>query len=131
MKYPFSQHEADHLKAASERPYADVNLDNLNDLSAADMFIHADTLRAQAQVARDAGFPHLAENLLRAAELTAVPNEEVLKIYDALRPERSSAEDLLRIAQWLETQYHAVENARFIREAAEVYRVRGLLRRES
>ena len=130
MKYPFSQHESDHLKAASERPYADVNLDNLNDLSAADMFIHADTLRAQAQVARDAGFPHLAENLLRAAELTAVPNEEVLKIYDALRPERSSAEDLLRIAQWLETQYHAVENARLIREAAEVYRVRGLLRRE-
>lgn len=131
MKYPFSQHDSEQLKAASERPYTELKLDNLDDLTANDMFIHADTLRAQAQVAREAGYPHLAENLLRAAELTAVPNEDVLKIYDALRPERSSAEDLLRIAQWLETQYHAVENARFIREAAEVYRARGLLRREA
>lgn len=130
MKYPFSQNEADKLKAASERPYAEVTLENVEQLTATDMFIHAETLRAQAEVARSAGYPHLAANLLRAAELTTVPNEDVLKIYDALRPERSSAEDLLRIAAWLETQYQAVENARFIREAAEVYQSRGLLRRD-
>lgn len=131
MKYPFSQHETDHLKAASERPYADLTLENLESLSADDMFIHAETLRAQAQVARQAGYPQLASNLLRAAELTAVPNEEVLKIYDTLRPERASYDSLLRLAEWLETQYNASENARFIREAAEVYQSRGLLKRET
>ncbi|MBX3064227.1 MAG: glycerol dehydrogenase, partial [Anaerolineae bacterium] len=72
----------------------------------------------------------LASNLLRAAELTVVPNEEVLKIYDTLRPERASLDELLSLADYLETQYQAVENARFIREAADVYRKRGLLRRE-
>ncbi|MBX3066395.1 MAG: hypothetical protein KF726_25675 [Anaerolineae bacterium] len=130
MKYPFGQHETDKLKAASERPFEQITLDQLNDLSAADMVIHAETLRAQAQIARAAGYPQLASNLLRAAELTVVPNEEVLKIYDTLRPERASLEELLQLADYLEAQYQAVENARFIREAADVYRKRGLLRRE-
>jgi propanediol dehydratase small subunit len=131
MKYPFAQHAAEQLKAASARPYADVTLDALGDLTAPDMVIHAQTLRAQAEVARAAGYAQVAANLTRAAELTQVPNEDILKIYDMLRPERSSYDGLLRLADWLEAQYQAVENARLIREAAEVYRARGLLRREA
>lgn len=131
MKYPFAQHSAAELKAASDRPYQDLTLDALGDLSADDMFIHAQTLRAQADVARAAGYPQVAANLTRAAELTAVPNEDILKIYDMLRPERASYEAVMRLAEWLETQYQATENARLIREAAEVYRSRGLLRREA
>jgi propanediol dehydratase small subunit len=131
MKYPFAQHAAEQLKAASARLYADVTLDALGDLTAPDMVIHAQTLRAQAEVARAAGYAQVAANLTRAAELTQVPNEDILKIYDMLRPERSSYDGLLRLADWLEAQYQAVENARLIREAAEVYRARGLLRREA
>ncbi|MCE2472900.1 MAG: propanediol dehydratase small subunit PduE, partial [Anaerolineae bacterium] len=94
-----------------------------------DLRTHADTLRRQAEIAREGGFPQLAANLLRAAELTCVPNEEMLKIYESLRPERASYAELTRLADYLETSYGARENAAFIREAAEVYRERGLLRR--
>ena len=68
----------------------------------------------------------MAANLLRAAELTDVPNDELLKIYEMLRPERASFDELTRLADYLETTYGARENAAFIREAADVYRERGL-----
>lgn len=131
MKYPFGQHETDHLKAASGRPLNDLTLDQLDELSVEDISIHADTLRAQAEVARQAGYPQLASNLLRAAELTVVPKDELLQIYTLLRPGRASYDRLMRLADLLEKQYQAVENARFVREAAEAYQQRGLLQRES
>ena len=58
-----------------------------------------------------------------------MPNEELLRIYDVLRPERASYEELQRLADYLEDRYDAGENAAFIREAADVYRDRNLLRR--
>jgi propanediol dehydratase small subunit len=131
MNYPFGQHETDQLKAASGRPFDDLTLDHLDELTVDDISIHADTLRAQAAVARTAGFPQLAANLLRAAELTVVPRDELLQIYTLLRPGRASYDRLLRLADWLEAQYQAVENARFVREAADAYRQRGLLQREA
>jgi propanediol dehydratase small subunit len=130
MKYPFGEHEREHLKAASGRAFNDLTLEQLDELSADDISIHADTLRAQAEVARRAGYTQLAGNLLRAAELTTVPKDELLKIYNLLRPDRASYEELMRLAEWFESEHHAVENARFVREAAAVYRQRGLLRRE-
>jgi propanediol dehydratase small subunit len=93
-----------------------------------DLSIHADTLRKQSAIAREAGHPQLAANLLRAAELTAVPNDELLKMYDLLRPQRATYEPLQALAERLETLYNAVECARFVREAADVYRDRNLLR---
>lgn len=131
-RYPLAEHEAERLQAASGRAFSDVTVQGMLDgtLTADDLRIHAETLRAQAQVARDAGHPQLASNLLRAAELTAVPNEELLKMYDLLRPGRASYETLMKLAQLLETTYAAPETASFVREAAETYKVRGLLRRE-
>jgi len=131
MTYPLMDNEADRLRAFSERPLSEITLDAVSDgsLSSADLRIHAETLRAQAEIARQAGYEQLAANLLRAAELTVVPNEELLKMYDLLRPSRASWEQLMLLAERLETTYQAVENARFVREAAEVYKTRGLLRR--
>ena len=37
-------------------------------------------------IAQQHGNPQLADNLRRAAELTELPDEEVLAIYEALRP---------------------------------------------
>ncbi len=37
-------------------------------------------------------------NFERAAELTAVPDDRILEIYNALRPYRSTKEELLAIA---------------------------------
>jgi propanediol dehydratase small subunit len=59
-----------------------------------------------------------------------VPNNEILKIYDLLRPSRASYQQLTDLADLLEKTYHALETAKFLREAAEVYRDRGLLHRD-
>jgi propanediol dehydratase small subunit len=79
-------------------------------------------------VARAAGYEQLAGNLARAAELTAVPNGEILAMYSYLRPGRATQAQLLAMAEALEHQYHAPECARLVREAAAVYARRGLLK---
>src|SRR4051794_33272841 len=52
------------------------------------------TLRLQADVAAAAGRSQLADNLRRAAELATLPDDTILEIYTALRPRRSSADEL-------------------------------------
>ena len=121
--------QADDLRAVSGRPLSGVTLDALEELSIADVQISPATLRAQAEIARQAGFRQLAVNLTRAAELTAVPNAELLRMYELLRPQRASHAELLALADTLEQRYEAVENALMVREAAEVYQARGLLKR--
>jgi propanediol dehydratase small subunit len=91
--------------------------------------ISASTLQHQAATAREAGFTQLGETLRRAAELTAVPNEELLKMYELLRPGRSTEEELLAMAERLEREFAAPETAAFVREAAAVYAERGLFRK--
>ncbi len=129
--YPLRETAADALRAYSGRPLAEITPAALaaGALSGADLRAPAATLRQQAAIARANGYPQLAANLLRAAELAAVPNEELLRIYEMLRPERASYAELLRLADYLEETYAAPENAAFIKEAAQVYRERNLLRR--
>lgn len=131
LQYPLMEHEAENLRAFSGRPLHEVTFEAAvnGDLSADDLRIHADTLRLQAEVAEQAGYTQLAANLRRAAELTVVPNEEVLQIYELLRPGRASWDQLMELADRLLATYQAHENARLVREAAETYRTRGLLRR--
>lgn len=50
-----------------------------------------------------------------------IPDARVLEMYNALRPNRSSREELLAIANELDTKYNAKITAAFVREAAEVY----------
>lgn len=130
-EYPLRENAAESLRAQSGRRLSEITAEALaaGELGGDDLRAHADTLRQQAEIARAGGYPQLAANLLRAAELTDVPNEEMLKIYETLRPERASYDELTRLADYLETTYAARENAAFIREAADVYRQRGLLRR--
>jgi len=130
-KYPLRHNPEADLKAFSGRPLSEITSDAIADgsLSADDLRTHASALRQQAEIARDAGYTSLASNLLRASELTLVPNVEVLKIYEMLRPDRSSRDELIKLADYLEKTYEASENATFIREAAEVYRERKILRR--
>lgn len=126
-KYPLMEN-AD-LEAASGHKLDTVTLENLDALEPGDIQVQAETLHAQAAIAREAGFTQLAANLTRAAELTAVPNEELLQMYDLLRPGRASDATLQVLAERLETHYQATETAAMVREAAAAYRARGLLRR--
>ena len=130
-EYPLRDTAADDLRAFSGRKLRDISAEAIADgeLEGDDLRTHADTLRAQADIAADGGFPQLGQNLRRAAELTRVPNEELLKIYEMLRPERATYAELQRLADYLESTFDAPENAGFIREAANVYRERDLLRR--
>jgi propanediol dehydratase small subunit len=131
--YPLMAHAGENLRAASGRPLAEITLEAAatGQLSAADLQIKAETLQAQAAIARQAGFEQLAANLSRAAELTVVPNQELLKMYDLLRPRRASLAELIALAERLEKEYHAPENGRLVRQAAAVYQARGLLKRGS
>jgi len=129
LNYPLSESAGDSLRAASDRRLADITSDAAfaGELSMSDFQISAETLRVQAEVARQAGYVQQAANLIRAAELTAVPNDEVLKMYNILRPGRATYAQLKSLADALENQYNALECAQLVREAMEVYRARGLL----
>lgn len=129
-QYPLMDHPAD-IRAASGRPLADITLEAAQQelLSPADLQITAETLQAQAEIARRAGYPQLADNLTRAAELTAVPNEELLRMYELLRPRRATWQELMGLAEKLERDYQAPANAQLVREAAAVYQARNLLKR--
>lgn len=131
VAYPLIEHTADKLHAASGRSINEITLDAAvaGELSPADLQVNAETLRAQATVAREAGFVQLAENLERAAELTAVPNDELLHIYALLRPGRATYNELQQLAERFALTYAAPRNAAWVREAAEVYLRRGLLKR--
>jgi propanediol dehydratase small subunit len=52
----------------------------------------------------------------------------ILEIYTALRPHRSSADELESWADRLERDFHAPLTASFVREAGAVYSGRHLLR---
>ena len=86
------------------------------------------TLRLQAEVAAADGRTQLAENLERAAELAAVPDDVLLEIYTALRPRRATAGELEEWASRLDG-LDAARTAAFVREAAAAYAERGLLAR--
>jgi propanediol dehydratase small subunit len=108
---------------------SEVTLDTLRagDVDIEDVRIHPETLENQAKVAESHANPQLAANFRRAAELALLPDSLVLGIYEALRPRRSSLEDLDSVAADLEAR-GAVLNAALVREAAAVYLERGLLR---
>jgi propanediol dehydratase small subunit len=115
---------------ASGRDPDEVTLDAVRDgeVDIADVRIHPATLEHQAQVAADHANPQLAENFRRAAELAVLPDAEVMALYEALRPGRSTMAELLGAADRLAAA-GADRNAALFREAAAVYERRGLLHR--
>jgi propanediol dehydratase small subunit len=96
-------------------------------LQLSDLRMDPATLAHQAAVAEEGGNPQLAENFLRAAELAVIDDEEVMNLYEALRPHRSTAEQLDALRASLETR-GASRCAELVRQAAVVYARRGLLR---
>lgn len=97
------------------------------DLTLDDIRISQETLLVQAEAAEATGSAQLGTNLRRAAELTALSTDDMLAAYEALRPGRSSFEELEELAQRLVAQ-EAHTCAELVREAAAAYRRRGLLR---
>jgi propanediol dehydratase small subunit len=57
-----------------------------------------------------------------------VPDDVILEIYTALRPHRSTDEELAAWAERLADEYGATQTAAFVSDARAVYAERGLLR---
>ncbi len=87
------------IRALSGKPVERLTVEAVRagEVGVADLRIHPDTLERQAVVAEAHGNPQLAENLRRAAELTGLPDDEVLAV-EALRPGRSSPAQLSELA---------------------------------
>ena len=130
LRYPLTDHAAGRLRARSGRPLATINQEAAvsGELELDDLQISAETLRTQAEIAQQAGYVQLAANLIRAAELTMVPNDEILQMYETLRPKRASYVELLALADRLEHVHNAPQNAALVREAADAYQARNLVR---
>jgi propanediol dehydratase small subunit len=121
------------LRSASGRTAGEIRPAALaaGELSMGDLQIDAATLRAQADIAQAAGYPQLADNLRRAAELTAVPNDALLRMYERLRPGRATHAELLALAHTLEGEHAAPLTAALVREAAANYQRLGLCAQDS
>lgn len=109
---------------------SEITLENirLGKISPEDLTIRRDTLLQQARTADAEGYPQLARKFRRAAELTSLPNDVLLAAYEKLRPYRASFFELLSLAQEIAARYDAPETGSYIREAAEAYRDKGLLK---
>jgi propanediol dehydratase small subunit len=115
------------VRALSGRPVGELTLEAVRrgEVGLPDLRIHPESLEHQAAVADAHGNPQLAENLRRAAELTALGDDEVLAIYEALRPGRSTAAQLTELATSLDRR-GLPRCAALLSEAAAVYTRRGL-----
>ena len=129
--YPLSQNRPDLVRSATGLALNEITLEKAasGKLTFDDVRIRPETLEYQAQIAESAGRPHLARNLRRAAEMTRIPDARVLEIYNALRPYRSTKQELLDIASELENKYRAKVCAAFVREAAQVYEKRNRIKK--
>ena len=128
--YPLGSRRPDLVRTPTNKTLDDITLENVMNgkITIEDLNITADTLELQAQEAEDAGRSSIARNFRRAAELTTIPDDRILQIYNSLRPFRSTKAELLQIADELENKYGALINAALVREAAEVYEKRKKLR---
>lgn len=107
----------------------DITVANAVDgkLGLGDLRMSPAALAHQAAVAKEGGNPQLAENFLRAAELATIDDEQVMALYEALRPYRSTAAELEALRTSL-VAAGATRCAALVEQAAAVYARRGLLR---
>lgn len=129
MRYPFAEHEKENITSKTGLKFENITLDEVlkNHIGPDDIKISKEILKAQGQVAMEAGNAPMEKNFERAAELADVPDDVILKMYDKLRPNRSTKLELVLMAQELLEKYNAKNCARLVMEAAEVYEKRGIL----
>ena len=126
--YPLGQKRPDAVSTPSGVPLDDVTVEAMREgrLAWEDLRATPETLRRQAAVAEAVGRTALADNLRPRRRAGAIPSDTILEIYTALRPHRSSEDELEAWAARLD-EAGAPLSAAFVREAIEVYARRGLL----
>lgn len=127
--YPLGSQRPELLRTPTGKGLDEITMDSVlsGRVEPADLRIAPETLRLQAEIAEGVGRRQLGENFRRAAEMTALPDERVLAMYNALRPHASTKQQLLDIAAELEDEHAAQLCGALVREAADVYERRGYL----
>ena len=117
------------MNTPTGKPVSAVTMEAVRsgEIQGEDLRISREMLLNQAQVAQSAGKRQMAENLKRAAELTGVPDDQVIRMYDMLRPNRATKQQLVELADTLENTYQAALCAKLVREATAIYEKRGIL----
>lgn len=128
-RYPLGQNEADTITSKTGKRLSQITLEEVKrgNVTSEDIKISSEMLRRQGQVASEADNPQMEANFERAAELVNVPDDVILKMYDKLRPNRSTKTELVLMAKELLEKYKAPHCAKLVLEAAEIYEKRGIL----
>ena len=95
--YPLATKRPELVKTPTNRKLEEITLNNVlnGDIKSTDVRISPETLELQAKVAEGVNRDAFAKNLRRASELTVISDERILEIYNALRPNRSTKQELL------------------------------------
>jgi propanediol dehydratase small subunit len=125
--YPLAESGPGEARTSSGRLVEDITLAAVTrgEVTPEDIRVSPEVLRQQADFAQEGGNPQLADNLRRGAELVAFSDEELLELYESLRPGRASALELDELADRLEAR-DASLCAALVREARNAYVRRGL-----
>ena len=129
--YPLAEMHPEKVATSTGKMLDEITMEAVvrGDVTMYDLRITENALLQQAKIARAAGRPALAGNFERAAEMTALPQGEVMRIYELLRPGRAgSKQALLDAAEALRRDHGAEKLSAFLEEAAAVYDARGLFR---
>ncbi|MDX6629788.1 MAG: propanediol dehydratase small subunit [Gaiellales bacterium] len=125
--YPLAENDDGEVRTSSGVRVTEITLAAVvnGEIGPEDIRVSPDVLRQQADFAQEGGNPQLADNLRRGAELVAFSDEDLLELYESLRPGRSSALELEQLAERLEA-HGAGLCAALVREARGAYVRRGL-----
>ena len=130
--YPIAETQPDEVIGNRGKALSSLTMEAVlsGDISMEDLRITPRALEQQAQISESVGRSTLARNFERAAEMTRLSQEEIMAIYELLRPGRAASKDsLLDVAQRLRDEQDAPLLADFIEEAARFYEKRGLFRK--
>lgn len=128
-KYPLGQNEAGTITSKTGKQLSQITLEEVKrgNVTAEDIKISSEMLKRQGQVAAAADNPQMEANFERASELVNVPDDVILNMYNKLRPNRSTKNELVLMAKELLEKYQAPHCAKLVLEAAEIYEKRGIL----
>ena len=130
--YPLAEKRPELVTGARGRRLDEITLDAVlsDHVTLEDLRITRDALLQQGEISAASGRPTLGENFARAADLIAVPQDTIMRVYELLRPGRAKSKDeLIAAARELRETYKAERMAAFVEEAADVYEARGLFKR--
>lgn len=128
--YPLQKNKPHLVSSYSGKTLDDITLENVvnEQIAPDDIKISAEVLELQAQIAEANGKIQFAGNLRRAAEMTRIPDDKVLEVYELLRPRRATYQQLMDAAREFDNKYNAKITAQLIKNAAEVYLSRKVLK---